>query len=84
MESLYCILNGDELYTTFEEAHLNSQSVTVRLFSDLYLILFIFIFVFAVLSLFIGIFEHAYESLSVSLTMYCIHMYVYILYCLYS
>ena len=67
MESLYCMLNGDDLYATFEDAHFNSQSYPIRLFSELYLISFIFIFIYIVLSLFIAIFEQAYESLSVSI-----------------
>ena len=66
MESLFCILIGDDLFTTFEMAHTNSQSYAVKFFSEFYLILFIFIFIYAVLSLFIGIFNHAYESLSVN------------------
>lgn len=70
MESLYCILNGDDLYTTFEEAHSNTQSFAVKLFSEVYLVLFIFIFIYIVLSLFIGIFSQAYESLSVSSQLY--------------
>ena len=81
MESLYTILNGDDLYVTFQDAHFSSQSYAVNLFSELYLVLFIFIFVYIMLSLFIGIFNQAYESLSVSLCMYvhtllCMYMYV--------
>ena len=67
LESLFCILVGDDLFTTFELAHTNSQSRAVKIFSEVYLVLFIFIFIYAVLSLFIGIFNHAYESLSVSM-----------------
>lgn len=66
MESLYCMLNGDDLYTTFKEAHLSTQSIAIKLFSELYLVLFIFIFIYIVLSMFIGIFDQAYGSLSVS------------------
>ena len=66
MESLYCMLNGDDLYTTFKEAHLSAESVPIKLFSELYLVLFIFVFIFIVLSMFIGIFDQAYASLSVS------------------
>ena len=66
MESLYCMLNGDDLYTTFEEAHLSAESLPVKLFSEFYLVLFIFIFIYIVLSMFIGIFDQAYASLSVS------------------
>ena len=67
VESLFCILNGDDLYATFEgiEVHF-TLTTTVRLFSKIYFSLFIFLFIYIVLSLFIGIFNHAYESLSVS------------------
>ena len=65
-ESLYCILNGDDLYTTFEEANLSTQSAPVKIFSAVYLVLFIFIFIYIILSIIIGIFDHAYDSLSVS------------------
>ena len=70
MESLFCMLNGDDLFTTFVNAHFSSQSIPIRVFSVLYLVAFIFIFIYIVLSLFIGIFEHAYESLSVSMYIY--------------
>ena len=66
LDSLYCILNGDDLYTTFEEAHLSTQSIAVKIFSQVYLISFIFIFIYIILSVIIGIFGHAYDSLSVS------------------
>jgi len=67
-ESLFCILNGDDLYSTFEGIEVRFiLSNTVRIFSKFYLCLFIFLFIYVVLSLFIGIFNHAYESLSVSL-----------------
>ena len=71
VESLFCILNGDDLYGTFEgiKAHF-TLTTTVRLFSKVYLALFIFLFIYIVLSLFIGIFNHAYESLSVSILIY--------------
>ena len=67
MESLFCILCGDDLYTTFELVYTNTDSRAIRFFSNLYLISFIFIFIYAVLSLFIGIFNHAYDTLSVSM-----------------
>ena len=62
--SLYCILNGDDLYETFNK--IDTQSVAVNLFSKVYLCTFMFLFIYIILSLFIGIFNHAYESLSVS------------------
>ena len=67
VESLFCILNGDDLYDTFEGIEVRfTLANIVRLFSKAYLALFIFLFIYIVLSLFIGIFNHAYESLSVS------------------
>ena len=62
--SLYCILNGDDLYETFNK--MDTQSTAVKIFSQVYLCIFMFLFIYIVLSLFIGIFNHAYESLSVS------------------
>ena len=41
-------------------------SIGVSVFNKIYLVLFIFIFIYIVLSLFIGIFNQAYDSLSVS------------------
>ena len=61
--SLYCILNGDDLYETFNT--MDTQSDAVKIFSQVYLCIFMFLFIYIVLSLFIGIFNHAYESLSV-------------------
>ncbi|XP_065902052.1 mucolipin-3-like [Dysidea avara] len=60
--SLFCILNGDDLYKTFTGLEVPSNSI--QLFSKLYLSAFMFLFIYIVLSLFIGIFNHAYESLS--------------------
>ena len=65
--SLYCILNGDDLFETFNK--IDTQSVVVDLFSKVYLCIFMFLFIYIILSLFIGIFNHAYESLSVSKAM---------------
>lgn len=66
MESLFCILNGDDLYESFQGTYSSLQSSAVVVFSKLYLAVFILIFIYIVLSLFIGIFDHAYDSLSVS------------------
>ncbi|XP_065902044.1 mucolipin-3-like isoform X2 [Dysidea avara] len=60
--SLFCILNGDDLYETFTGVEVPSNSV--QMFCKLYLFVFMFMFIYIVLSLFIGIFNHAYESLS--------------------
>ena len=67
----YIVCSMEMIFTTtFEEAHLSAESVPVKLFSEFYLVLFIFIFIYIVLSMFIGIFDQAYASLSVS------HMYI--------
>ena len=47
LESLFCILCGDDLYTTFELVYANTDSYAIRFFSNLYLISFIFIFIYA-------------------------------------
>jgi len=72
MESLFTILNGDDLYVTFEENDSTYLSSIIEVFSKLYFAFFVFVFIYIVLSLFIGIFSHAYESLSVSV---CVHYY---------
>jgi len=64
--SLFTILNGDDLYVTFEESDSTFLSSVLEVFSKFYLAFFVFVFIYIVLSLFIGIFSHAYESLSVS------------------
>ena len=67
VESLFCILNGDDLYETFEGIEVRfTLANAIQLFSKFYLCIFIFLFIYIILSLFIGIFNHAYESLSVS------------------
>ena len=67
VESLFCILNGDDLYKTFEGIEVRfTLANVIQLFSKFYLCTFIFLFIYIILSLFIGIFNQAYESLSVS------------------
>jgi len=66
METLFTVLNGDDLYVTLEEKNNSILSNGVEVFSKIYLAVFVFFFIYIVLSLFIGIFSQAYESLSVS------------------
>jgi len=70
--SLFCILNGDDLYDTFTGVEVPSNSV--QMFCRIYLFIFMIMFIYIVLSLFIGIFNHAYESLSVSMCVYRKHL----------
>ena len=82
VESLFCILNGDDLYETFKGIEVRfTLANVIQLFSKFYLCTFIFLFIYIILSLFIGIFNHAYESLSVShllITHRYTHIYIYI------
>ena len=66
--SLYCIINGDDLYETCNK--IDTPLPILKIFSQVYLCIFMFLFIYIVLSLFIGIFNHAYESLSVSVCSY--------------
>ena len=67
-ENLLSFLNGEGIDIAFTKVSWDDPliSVAVAIFNKIYLLLFIFIFIYVVLSLFIGIFDHAYDSLSVS------------------
>ena len=60
------MLNGDDLYGTFEDNDSSFLSSITEIFSKIYLGVFVFIFIYAILSLFIGIFTFSYEALEVS------------------
>jgi len=70
------MLNGDDLYETFEDSDSTFLSSLTEIFSKVYFAVFVFIFIFAALSLFIGLFTTAYEALKVSYynSMFCIKM----------
>ena len=67
-ENLLSFLNGEGIDIAFATVSWDDPfvSVPVSIFNKIYLFLFIFIFIYIVLSLFIGIFNQAYDSLSVS------------------
>ena len=74
VETLFCMLNGDDLYETFEDSDSTFLSSLTEIFSKVYFAVFVFIFIYAALSLFIGLFTAAYDELSVSteyILMYC-------------
>ena len=67
-ENLISFLSGEGIGIAFSTVSWDdpSVSIAVSIFNKIYLFLFIFIFIYILLSLFIGIFDHAYDSLSVS------------------
>ena len=60
-ECLFSLLNGDDMYNTFQE--LRAASVTIRIFCEIYLYVFISLFIYVVLSLFISLISETYENL---------------------
>ena len=62
-ECMYSLLNGDDMYATFQQ--MNTRSTASWIFSKLYLYSFIALFIYVVLSLFIGIICDTYERLKV-------------------
>ncbi|XP_065903014.1 mucolipin-3-like [Dysidea avara] len=65
-ENLLSFLNGEGIDVAFAKVSWDDPfvSVAVAIFNKIYLLLFTFVFIYIVLSLFIGIFDHAYDSLS--------------------
>ncbi|XP_041641269.1 mucolipin-1a isoform X2 [Cheilinus undulatus] len=60
-ESLFSLINGDDMYVTFSE--MQESSTLVWLFSQVYLYTFISLFIYMVLSLFIALITGAYETI---------------------
>ena len=60
-ECLYSLLNGDDMFPTFQE--MSDKSVMIWVFSKLYLYAFISFFIYIVLSTFISIVGDTYERL---------------------
>ncbi|KAI6653479.1 Mucolipin-3 [Oopsacas minuta] len=60
-ECLFSLLNGDDMYNTFQE--LRSASIPIRIFCEIYLYVFISLFIYVVLSLFISLISETYENL---------------------
>ena len=72
-EALFSLLNGDDMYNTYEE--MSNMSTPVWIFSKIYLYIFISLFIYVVLSLFIGLIGETYETLTVSVCV-CVCLYV--------
>jgi len=68
-EALFSLLNGDDMYNTYEE--MSNMSTPVWIFSKIYLYIFISLFIYVVLSLFIGLIGETYETLTVSMCSFC-------------
>ncbi|XP_041752973.1 mucolipin-3 [Coregonus clupeaformis] len=60
-ECLFSLINGDDLYSTFQK--MRGKRNMVWLFSRLYLYSFIFLFIYLVLSLFIALITDTYETI---------------------
>nr|XP_039266797.1 mucolipin-3-like [Styela clava] len=60
-EALFSLINGDDMYMTFEEMSKTSTAMVV--FSQIYLYVFIALFIYVVLSLFIAVIMDTYETI---------------------
>lgn len=63
-ECLYSLLNGDDMYNTFQL--IDNATPLIYYFSKVYLYVFISLFIFVALSLFIGIVEESFEKINES------------------
>ena len=63
VDCLYSLLNGDDMYVTFNL--MSDASFAVWVFSKIYLYLFISLFIYVVLSTFISIVSDSYERIKV-------------------
>ena len=73
-ECLFSLINGDDMYMTYQE--MSTISTPAWVFSKIYLYVFIALFIYVVLSVFISLISDTYETLHVSLvrhnvTVYC-------------
>ena len=73
-ECLFSLINGDDMYMTYQE--MSTVSGPAWVFSKIYLYVFIALFIYVVLSVFISLISDTYETLHVSLvgphvTVYC-------------
>lgn len=60
-EALYSLINGDDMYMTYEE--MSSESPLMVVVSQIYLYVFISLFIYVVLSLFIAVIMDTYETI---------------------
>ncbi|XP_075246308.1 mucolipin-3-like [Convolutriloba macropyga] len=61
METMYSLINGDDMFETF--AQMRRVSTLVYVFNQIWLYVFIGLFIYCVLSLFIGIITETYEQI---------------------
>ena len=64
-ECLFSLINGDDMYMTYQE--MSTISTPAWVFSKIYLYVFIALFIYVVLSVFISLISDTYETLHVSL-----------------
>jgi mucolipin 3 len=60
-ENLFALLNGDDIYNTYQE--MSRASFSAWIFSKVYLYAFISLFIYVVLSVFISLISDTYETL---------------------
>ena len=65
-ETLFGLINGDDMYATF--ANIETESVYIWLFSEIYLYSFICLFIYVVSSLVIALLIDGYETVKVNLS----------------
>ena len=63
-ECLFSLLNGDDMFATYNE--MSQASMAAWVFSKIYLYTFISLFIYVVLSVFISLISDTYETLHVS------------------
>ena len=64
IECMFSLINGDDMYATFDE--MSDKSTVVWIYSRIYLYSFISLFIYAILSLFIALIMDTYETVKVS------------------
>jgi len=60
-EALFSLINGDDMYMTYEE--MGQENRAAWMFSQIYLYVFISMFIYIVLSVFIAVIDDAYETI---------------------
>lgn len=63
MECMFSLINGDDMFATYEE--MPDNKTIIFIFSKLYLYSFISLFIYVVLSLFISVIMDTYETVKV-------------------
>jgi len=65
-ETLFSLLNGDDMYNTFELTGFPETESSLRIFNQFYLYSFISLFIYVVLSLFLAVILDVYETIKES------------------